>query len=84
MKSRCLENESRCQNFWDSVIPSWCHEGPILSTYDFCLGVSSQYKMGSAALAITVEFQAGRKKCNIGKKKKKSLELAGNDVFLAL
>lgn len=30
-------------------------------------------------------LQAGRKKCNIGKKKKKnSLELAGNDVFLAL
>ena len=44
------------------MIPSGCHEGPILSTYDFCLGVSSQYKMRSAALAITVEFQAGRKK----------------------
>ena len=27
-------------------------------------------------------LQAGRKKCNIGKKN--SLELAGNDVFLAL
>ena len=44
------------------MIPSWYNEGPILSTYDFCLGVSSQFKMGSAALAITVEFHAGRKK----------------------